>query len=169
MSVAAVAAAAGTGSWLALDAEHPVARWANVAAAAAALVLLGVGFAVRTPLAVPLAIAGLGAGYAAALALDDGPLDARAPVVAAALFLVAELAYWSLELRDAVADEAGAHLRRIGFLAALILGALAVGSGLLAVVDAGEGEFAGLELLGALAAVAALAIVALGARRPRED
>jgi hypothetical protein len=132
-------------------------------------VVLAIGLAVRRPIAVPLAVAALGAGYAATLRLDGGPLDGRAPVVAAALFLVAELAYWSLELRDAVADEAGAHLRRLGLLAALALAALAVGAALLAVVDAGARDLGGFELLGAVAAVAALAVVALGARRPRED
>jgi hypothetical protein len=114
---------------------------------------------------VPLAVLALGGGYATALAIDGGPLDGRAPVVAAALFLVAELGYWSLELRDAVADEAGAHLRRIGLLSALALGALAVGAALLALVDTDPLGGVGLEALGAVAAVAALALVALGARR----
>ena len=119
-------------------------------------------------MAVPVALLALGGGYATLLGLEGGALDERAPVVAAALFLVAELAYWSLELREAVADEAGAYVRLVALLAALALGALAVGAGLLAVVDAGGSSGVGLEALGAVAAVAALAIVALGARRRTE-
>jgi hypothetical protein len=159
--------AGGTGAWLALDAVDPLARWANAVAAVLAVVLLAGGLALRRPLAVPLAVLALGGGYAAALGLEGAALDGRAPVVAAALFLVAELGYWSLELRGAIAEEPGAYLRRVGLLSTLVLGTLAVGAGLLALVDAGEGV--GLEALGAAAAVAALALVALGARRPRED
>ena len=125
--------------------------------------LLAGGLVLRWPVLVPAALVALGAGYAALLALEGGALDERAPLVAAALFVVAELAYWSLELRDAVADEPGAYARRLALLAALGLGALAVGAGLLAVVDAGGGI--GIEVAGAVAAVAALAIVALAARR----
>jgi len=152
-----------TGAWLALGSDDPVARWANGLAAAVAGALLAAGLALRQPVAVPAALLALGGGYATLLGLEGGALDERAPVVAAALFLVAELAYWSLELRDAVADEPGAYARRLALVAALGLGALAVGAGLLAVVDAGGGI--GLEVVGAVAAVAALAIVALAARR----
>jgi hypothetical protein len=154
-----------TGAWLALGSDDPVARWANGLAAAVAGVLLAAGLALRQPVAVPAALLALGGGYATLLGLEGGALDERAPVVAAALFLVAELAYWSLELREAVADEAGAYVRRLALLAALALGALAVGAGLLAVVDAGGSSGVGLEALGAAAAVAALAIVELSARR----
>ena len=124
--------------------------------------LLAGGLVLRWPVLVPAALVALGGGYATLLGLEGGALDERAPLVAAALFVVAELAYWSLELRDAVADEPGAYARRLALVAALGLGALAVGAGLLAVVDAGGGI--GLEVVGAAAAVAALAIVALAAR-----
>ena len=124
--------------------------------------LLASGVVLRWPVLVPAALVALGGGYATLLGLEGGALDERAPLVAAALFVVAELAYWSLELRDAVADEPGAYARRLALVAALGLGALAVGAGLLAVVDAGGGI--GLEVVGAVAAVAALAIVALAAR-----
>lgn len=123
----------------------------------------------RLPVAVPLAVVALGAGYGISLGIQGGTLDGRAPVLAAALFLLAELAYWSLELREAVADEPGTYLRRIGLLSALALGALAVGAGLLAIVDAGERGGVSLEALGAFAAVAALAIVALSTRRQPDD
>ncbi len=136
-------------------------------ASVVAVVLLSAGLAQRWPVAVPLALLSLGGGYAAQLGVQGATLDAQAPVVAAVLFLAGETAYWSLELREAVADEPGAHVRRLALLATLALGALAVGVGLLAVVDAGEREGLALEAVGALAAVAALAIVALSTRRPR--
>ena len=41
----------------------------------------------------------LGGGYALFLAVEDVPLDLRAAAVAAVLLVIAELAYWSLELR----------------------------------------------------------------------
>ncbi len=151
--------------WLALGSEDELVRWANAVAGTLACVLLAAGLALRLPVVVPVALLALGAGYGASLGVEGGALDARAPALAAALFLLAELAYWSLELRDAVADEPGAYGRRIGLLSALALGALAVGAGLLAIVDAGERGGISVEALGAVAAVAALAIVALATRR----
>jgi hypothetical protein len=161
---AAGALAAALGGWLAVGADDRAARWACAAGAAGALVLLAAGLTLRRPVAVPLALLSLGGGYGALLAVQGPALDGRAPVVAAGLFLVGELAYWSLELREAVADEPGAHVRRLALLATLALGALAVGAGLLAVVDAGEREGLALETLGVVAAVAALAVVALAGR-----
>jgi len=168
VAAAAVALAAATGGWLALAADDRLVRWTNLLAAALAAVLLAAGLALRRAIVVPVAVIALGTGYAVALAIDGGPLDGRAPVVAAALFVLAELAYWSLELRDAVADEPGAHLRRIGLLSVLAVGALALGAALLALVDTDPLGGIGLEALGAVAAVAALALVALGARRADE-
>jgi len=113
---------------------------------------------------VPAAIVLIGLGYSATLAVEDGALDARAPVIAAALFAAAELGYWSLEVRDAVADEPGAYLRRLGLLAGLALGTLALGQLLLALVDVSERGGIAIEAVGVVAAVAALAIVALARR-----
>jgi hypothetical protein len=161
-----VALAGAIAGSLAVEGDHQVVRWANVSAGALACVLLAAGLALRRPVAVPVALLALGGGYGVSLGVEGGELDARAPALAAALFLLAELAYWSLELRGAVADERGAYLRRIGLLATLALGTLAVGAGLLALVDVGERGGLALEALGAFAAVAALAIVALATRRP---
>ena len=163
--MAAVALAGAVAGWLALGSEDEVARWANLAAGTLAGLLLAAGLALRLPVAVPLAVLALGSGYSVLLGVEGGALDGRAPVLAVALFLLAELAYWSLELHEAMADEPGAYARRIGLLSALALGALAVGAGLLAVVDAGERGGLAIEAVGAVAAVAALAIVALSTRR----
>jgi len=128
------------------------------------MLLLASGLLLRIPAVVPAAIVLIGLGYSATLAVQDGALDARAPVIAAALFAAAELGYWSLEVRDAVADEPGAYLRRLGLLAGLALGTLALGQLLLALVDVSERGGIAIEAVGVVAAVAALAIVALARR-----
>ncbi len=141
-------------------------RIGTAAAGTFAVVVLASGLLLRIPAAVPTAVLVVGVEYAAVLAVQGDALDARAPVFAALLFAAAELGYWSLELRDAVADEAGAYLRRVGLLAGLTLGALALGQLLLGVVDIGERGGIAVEAIGVVAAVAALAIVALASRRP---
>jgi len=143
-----------------------VLRIGNAAAGTFAVVVLASGLLLRIPAAVPTAVLVVGVEYAAVLAVQGDALDARAPVFAALLFAAAELGYWSLELRDAVADEAGAYLRRVGLLAGLTLGALALGQLLLGVVDISERGGIAVEAIGVVAAVAALAIVALASRRP---
>jgi len=143
-----------------------VLRIGTAAAGTFAVVVLASGLLLRIPAAVPTAVLVVGVEYAAVLAVQGDALDARAPVFAALLFAAAELGYWSLELRDAVADEAGAYLRRVGLLAGLTLGALALGQLLLGVVDISERGGIAVEAIGVVAAVAALAIVALASRRP---
>jgi hypothetical protein len=112
-----------------------------------------------------VAIALLGAEYVAILGVETDALDARAPLVAGALIAVAELAYWSLELRGAVVDEPGTYLRRIALLALLVLGVVAVGTGVLTLVEAIAAGGVVVDILGAAAALGAVALVALAARR----
>ena len=133
--------------------------------AAAALVLVA-GLALRVAIAIPVAIAIVGVEYVALLAFEGEALDTRAPVVAAALLAVAELGYWSLELRRPVADEAGTSLRRLGLLAVLLAGVLALGVVLLTLVEAVSAGGPAVDVLGAAAAVGALALLAFAARRP---
>ncbi len=92
-------------------------------------------------------------------------LDQRAPFVAAGLYATAELAYWSLELRNILAEEAGAYLRRVGLLARMTVGALALGIALLALVDVLQTGGVAAEAIGVLAAVATLALLAIASRR----
>ncbi|HUH15923.1 MAG TPA: hypothetical protein VML35_08570 [Gaiellaceae bacterium] len=127
--------------------------------------MLAAGLALRVAVAIPLAVALLGLEYVALLGFEGEALDLRAPFVAAALYAVAELGYWSLELRDAVADEAGTYLRRVALLAGLLLATVALGVGLLALVEAVTARGPALDVLGAAAAVGALALLALAARR----
>lgn len=157
--------AASAGAWLALAADEELLVRANAAAGLTAALLLAVGLALRVALVLPVAVALLGTEYVALLAFEGEALDARAPVVAAALLAVAELGYWSLELRGPVADEAGTSLRRLGLLAALLFGVLALGVVLLALVEVVSAGGPAVDLLGAAAAVSALALLALAARR----
>lgn len=158
-------AAAATGGWLSLAAEEGTLVRANLIAAAAAAGLLAAGLAFRVALAIPVSVALLGLEYAGVLGLEEDTLDTRAPFVAGALLAVAELGYWSLELHGAVADEAGTYLRRVALLATLLLGVVAIGILLLALVEAVSARGGAIDVLGAAAAVAALALVALAARR----
>jgi hypothetical protein len=157
--------AGGLGAWLALAADEGVLPRGNATLGATAAVLLAAGLAFRVAVAVPVAVALLGAGYVALLGFEGEALDARAPLVAAALLAVSELAYWSLELRGAVADEAGAYLRRLALLAATMAGVTTIGVVLLAVAEGVETGGAAIDLLGAVAAVSALVLLALAARR----
>ena len=91
-----------------------VSRKTMLIAGAAVFVLL-VGVASGRAFAIPWAIAGLGAEYA--FALGDRGLDGRVPLYAVSLLVTAELAYWSVQLRGAAADEPGmAQRRAIGLL-----------------------------------------------------
>jgi hypothetical protein len=115
---------------------------------------------------VPAAVALLGAGYALLLVIRDPALDGRAPLVAAGLLAAAELAYWSLELRAGIAEDAGALARRVALLLLVALAGMLLGALVLAVAgELGTGAL-WLEALGAAAAVAVLALV-LGAVRLR--
>ncbi|HEY7796001.1 MAG TPA: hypothetical protein VIA10_18495 [Gaiellaceae bacterium] len=136
------------------------------AAAATAASLLAVGLAVRVSLAVPVALGLLGGGYVALLGFEAEGLHASAPLVAGGLYAIAELAYWSLELRGPVADERGTYLRRLALLAAGLAAVTLLGVGLLALVEAVETGGVAIDLIGGAAAVAAVALLALAARRP---
>lgn len=156
--------AGGAGGSLARAAEDDLLTRGSTIAAGTAVVILGAGLALRLAPAIPVAVALLGAEYAALLAIEADTLDARAPLVAAALLLAAELGYWSLELRSPVADEAGTYVRRIALLATSLLGVIALSAALMAVVDVLAASGPAVEVLGAAAAVGALALIALASR-----
>lgn len=159
-----MAVAGALAAWPALSAGRAVG-WVDGLGGGLAVLILAAGLRLQWPNTVPAAIGLLGLEYASFLALEDVPLDQRAPLYAAGLLAVAELSYWSLELRAAVTDEPGSHWRRAAFVAWLCLLSLALGAGLLALVDVGVGGGLALEALGALAAAGALAVIAALARR----
>jgi hypothetical protein len=156
---------AGTGTWFAAIADDGHLVRANVVASVVALTVLAAGLALRLPVTVPLAIAVLGAEYVAILGFEADALDTQAPLVAGALLAIAELAYWSLELRGAVVDEAGTYLRRVALLATLVVGVVGVGAVMLTLVEVIAAGGIAVDILGAAAAFGALGLLALAARR----
>jgi hypothetical protein len=156
---------AATGAWFAAIAADEHLVRANVVASVAALTVLAADLALRLPVTVPAAIAILGAEYVAILGFEADALDTRAPLVAGALLAVAELAYWSLELRGPVVDEAGTYLRRIALLATLVVSVVGLGAIMLALVEVVDTGGVAVDILGAAAAFGALGLVALAARR----
>jgi hypothetical protein len=156
---------AGTGAWFVVIAEDGYLARANMIVTVAALAVLTLGLALNVPVAVPAAIALLGAEYVAILGFESDALDTRAPLVAGALLAIAELAYWSLELRVAVVDEAGTYPRRIALLATLVLSVIGLGVVLLTLVETVAAGGVAVDILGAAAALGAVALLALAARR----
>jgi hypothetical protein len=133
-----------------------------VAAFVAAGALAG-GLVLRRPIVIPAAILLLAAPYVAALGFEIDGIDTRAPLLAALLFVVAELAYWSLELRGTLADEPGTYLRRVALLATLAVVTVAGGTVVLVVVERVAARGIAIDLLGAASAVGAIALLALAA------
>lgn len=150
-----MALAAGMVAWTAaVLAERVAVEWGAAIGGGLGVALLTGGLLLRLPAAVTVGLALVGATYGTVLAVENAPLDRRAPVVAATLFVAAELGWWSLELRERIAAEAGSHLRRLAFVLGLGLAALALAGGLLALVDVVRVSGVGVIVLGAAAAVA---------------
>jgi hypothetical protein len=131
--------------------------------------LLGAAGVVLVLLAVALGRAGLVAaglvvvlaGYAASMvARDSAALDPAAPLVGGTLLVVAELAYWSVELRGKESESRSVLVRRLAMLAALTAGAVGLGAGVLAATALPLGGGLVWNLVGVAAAVAALALIA---------
>lgn len=131
----------------------------------AAVFVLVVGLVLGRPAAVPWAIAGLGAEYAASLRGDE--LDGRVPLYAVGLIVTAELAYWSLQLRRGARDEPGMGQRRIiSLLIAATIG-LVTGSLLVAIGHVPLRGGVAVEAVGLAAAIGALALLYGAARVSR--
>jgi hypothetical protein len=132
-----------------------------------ALLALVASLVLGWPVLVPVSLFLLGGLYAAQLAVDDAALDGAAPLVAAGLLATAELGYWSLEEREPCRADPGEVLRRVGFVALLVLGALLVAGSVLALVDVVRAGGLVLDLVGATAAALALAVVVVAHRAGR--
>jgi hypothetical protein len=113
--------------------------------------------------AFPFGIALVGASYGVFLAIHNGDVDQWAPAVAAALFVAAELGFWSLE-RSPSRSERAVLLRRVAGLAAAAVVTALVGS-LVLVVATGASGGVPLEAAGVGAAVLAVAAIARLAAR----
>ena len=122
------------------------------------------GLVVRWSLPLTLGVAILGAQQALRLALGSDELDTWAPASAGFLLLVAELAWWSIEPRVPAWSEPWlAPLRLVSVLAVCVAGAVLAGI-VLVVASSKVGGGVLLELVGVLAAISALAVVAWVAR-----
>lgn len=126
-------------------------------------VVIAFALATRWRSAFPFGLALVGASYGVFLAVRNGAVDRWAPAVAAALFVAAELGYWSLE-RSPSRSERAVLLRRVGgVLGAAVVTAL-VGTLVLVVATGAAGGIA-LEAAGVAAAVLAVAAIARLASR----
>jgi hypothetical protein len=105
--------------------------------------------------------------YLLAVLAASSEVDPAAPVVGVFLFLAAELAYWSIELRPPARQAPGLPLRRLTTVVAVALAAeVLAGLALLSAVPRGDLGVL-VDVAGALAAVAVVALlVGLPARRP---
>lgn len=166
-----MAGAAGFAAYAALI--EPVAGLLGVTGLALFLVAVALG---RAGLVAPGLVALL-AGYATAVvARDSAALDPAAPVVGGALLVVAELAYWSVELRGKEPEDRVVVVRRLAMLVALTAGAIGLGTAVLAATALPLGGGLVWNVVGVAAAVAALALIARVAgggptppRTPRRD
>jgi hypothetical protein len=107
----------------------------------------------------------LGAAYVVALYAGTHVLDEAAPLVAAGLLACAELANWSLEEQLPVRADRGLLVARARAVGILVGAGLAAAALVLAVTAAPVGGGLVWTVLGAAAAVVALAVVAVLARR----
>ena len=155
-AVAALLGAAGIGAAITLTADsyRPVV---GVCSLIAVVVLaFGLTFALTSVFPWPLVI--LAALYA--WTLGGGEIDQWAPFYAGAFLAVAELAYWSVELRGRAHDKERLNERRAGLIVVLALIGVVAGGFVLAATSLDIGSGIGLDLVGVAAAVGALVVVA---------
>lgn len=126
-------------------------------------VLIAIAFLARRPSVFPVGLAGVGAAYGVYLSLRSGAVDPRAPAVAAALYVAAELGFWSLE-RTASRSEGTVVVRRVATVAAGAVLTGLVGSLMLGLTT-GVGGGPGLEAVGVAAAALTVAAIAILASR----
>ena len=143
---------------LSVDSYRPLAG----ALALAAVLLLVPALAWPLPSLLPWPLVLLAGLYA--WKLGGGSVDGWAPVYAGGLLAVAELAYWSVQLRGRAHDAERLTERRVALIATLAFAAVAAGGLVLAATSLRIGSGVALDLLGVAAAVGALAVVAALAR-----
>ena len=160
---AALAGAAGLAAYPAVQDIH--LRRLALVLAGLAVALLAVGLAARSGPVLGWGLAALGGEYAVLFAAQSHALDELTPLYAGAIFLVAELAFWSIEPRVPAWSEPGLVERRLAYLAATSAGAAAVAGLVVVVAAASGGGGAALEAIGVAATVGALGLVAMLVRR----
>jgi hypothetical protein len=123
-----------------------------------AALVLAAAFALKQASLILPALALLGGEYAVLFLVRDDTVDQRAPLYAAGFVLVGELAFAALE-RRAGTPEPRLVLRRVAAVVALGVGAVALGTAVLAAAALPVGGGVGLEAVGVLAAVGALVLL----------
>jgi hypothetical protein len=146
---------------IALDAEGA----AVVAGAAAAVLLLSLALSGGYSAPIPFVLTVLGAVYVT----PPGDRAIPAPVYGAALLLLAELAYWSLDERVLQRMQAGVARRRLLAILAIAAAAVPAGALVMAAAEADVERSPALTAAGAAAIVASLALLAALARGLRSD
>jgi hypothetical protein len=126
---------------------------------ALALVVLA-GALAGLPSLVPWALLALGGEYAAWFALRGGSVDTRAPLYAAGLLCVAELAYWALDRRTLARAEGELEWRRLGTILLLAIASVGLGAVLLGAAAVSLGRSVAIEALGVVGAVGLLVLLA---------
>jgi hypothetical protein len=139
----------------------------GVRVAAIAIVALIAALVLEWVRVIPAPLVLVAGIYAAQLAIDDRSLDTASPVYAAGLLVTAELAYWSLDERERIPAERGTNARRLVYVAGLGAIAVLVGLVLLTLADAFRARGLAIDLLGAVAATAAVVGVWILARERR--
>jgi uncharacterized membrane protein YidH (DUF202 family) len=107
----------------------------------------------------------LGVAYAIALVVRGSGVDEAAPLVAAGLLLCGELASWSVDERFAIAAERALVVRRGVALGVLVLAGLGLSALVVALSGTSAGGGLAWTVLGSLAAVAAVGLGVVLARR----
>jgi hypothetical protein len=135
-------------------------QWAALVFAISAALLFTFGLAIRSPGALGLGLAALGADYAVLFVAEGGALDRFTPVYAAGFMLVAELGFWSIESRIPAWTDPAVAEWRLARLAGTCIGAAALAAFALVAAAAatGTGGLA-LESLGVVAAIASLILI----------
>ena len=163
--MAALALLGAVSAYSALDGDRLVAVVAalgGIGVLVMALALVG-----RWAALLPWGFVGVGAAYALFLSLRSGTLDDRAPIVAAAFFVAAELSFWSIERRS-WHSERQVVVRRLALLVSAGLATAIVG-GLLLLIASERRSGIGQETAGIVAAVLTLAVIAALVRRSRQS
>ena len=132
---------------------------------AAAVALLAAGLVLRWSGGLAIGIALLGAQQATRLALGPDALDQATPLIAGALLLAAELAWWSIEPRVPAWAEPGVAMRRVLTVFLTCVAATVVSAVVVVAAGARVGGGTLLLLTGIVAATAALGMLAYVARR----
>jgi hypothetical protein len=145
-----------------LSSGRPVAGLQAIAGLAGLMTLLA-GLA-GWPAGIGLSVAALATAYTLAVAGRIGA-DPTAPVEAAGLVLMAELALWSLEARSLAPDNREVLAWRLRRLAVIVGGTITLGAVVVAVSDLPAHSSAPLGAVGAASAVAVLSVAAIGLYR----